>query len=191
MARWQDRACGGRCRPRARDCATRFARGQYLPPNSRDDWMRSLVLRPGRSSHHQAAKVQHMTSGYPFVRAYRGRGKDTGRAAESARIPASGDRFPQGGNRSAWACRLVGLQEQSVGRDHYSSLFLGKAAGGLLPLLEGVYKPGSSASCAWPIARRRRWSNLAQLRMTLPECTDSTASNGTAKSPEFSTSMII
>src|SRR5947199_2328891 len=34
-----------------------------------------------------------------------------------------------------------------------------------------AYSPDASASCAWPIARRRRRSSLAQSKMTFWECT--------------------
>src|SRR5207245_9666173 len=49
------------------------------------------------------------------------------------------------------------------------------------------YSPGTSASCAWPIARRRRRSSSPQSKMTFWACTASTASSGTRNSPAFST----
>src|SRR5881397_600109 len=50
-----------------------------------------------------------------------------------------------------------------------------------------AYRPGTSASCAWPIARRRRPSSLRQSKMTFWEWTALTASSGTRNSPAFST----
>jgi hypothetical protein len=47
--------------------------------------------------------------------------------------------------------------------------------------------PGSSASCAWPMASRRRGSSFLQFTMTFCAWTASTASSGTTKSPAFST----
>jgi hypothetical protein len=47
--------------------------------------------------------------------------------------------------------------------------------------------PGSSASCAWPMASRRRGSSFLQFTMTFWAWTASTASSGTTKSPAFST----
>src|SRR5262249_6971854 len=47
--------------------------------------------------------------------------------------------------------------------------------------------PASSASCAWPMASRRRGSSFLQFTMTFCEWTASTASSGTTKSPAFST----
>src|SRR5438876_6708865 len=50
-----------------------------------------------------------------------------------------------------------------------------------------AYSPGASASCAWPIARRRRRSSLPQSKTTFWACTALTASRGTRNSPAFST----
>src|SRR6266403_1310835 len=58
-----------------------------------------------------------------------------------------------------------------------------------LPLLicRAGYSPGTSASCAWPIAARSRRSSLPHSKITFWACTALTASSGMRNSPAFST----
>ena len=108
-----------------------------------------------------------------------------GRALQAARAEGLGRQVGERGRRPA----RLHAPRQDERRRHARQMGREAGEGGLIafkvpgspaaPDLRRRYALGSSASCAWPMARRSFWSSLAASTITLPECTARTAARGT------------